>query len=307
MIEVDALRREFGDTLAVDDVSFNVEEGAVFALVGPNGAGKTTLMRMLAALLEPSLGTARISGFDIRERPREVHSLLGFLPDFYGLYEDIPVYEYLRFFYLAYRLPGGLASRRIEEVLAQVGLLEHAGKDIETLSRGMRQKLGFARALLHDPKLLLLDEPAAGLDPGARQEMQALLAGLALKGKTIMVSSHILAELEDYCTHVAMLDRGRLIFAGSLAEARRRLPAGRRLRIRVASGIETALSMLETMEGVSHLERRSTDAVFDFAGDDTATAGMLKALVGAGIPVIFFGEVAGTIQDSYVALMKDSR
>lgn len=307
VIEVEALRREFGDILAVDSVTFGVEEGSVFALVGPNGAGKTTLMRMLAALLEPTSGTARIKGLDIREHPRIVHSLLGFLPDFYGLYEDLPVFEYLRFFYHAYRLPRERLARRIEEILAQVGLAGYEGRDVETLSRGMRQKLSLARAMLHDPAILILDEPAGGLDPGARDEMQALLSGLARTGKTIIVSSHILSELEDYCSHVAMLDRGRLLFAGSLAEVRRRLPAGRRFRLRAAAGIEKAALQLEALEGVRHVERGASDVVFDLDGDETAVASVVKALVGAGIPLIHFSEAAGTIQDSYDAWMRDSR
>ncbi|HAH08212.1 MAG TPA: multidrug ABC transporter ATP-binding protein [Elusimicrobia bacterium] len=307
IIEVDALRREFDETLAVDGVSFSVEEGAVFALVGPNGAGKTTLMRMLAALLEPSSGTARINGMDIREQPRAVHSLLGFLPDFYGLYDELAICEYLRFFYHAYRLPREMIGRRIEEIQAHVGLEGYGDRQIGTLSRGMRQKLSLARAILHDPKILLLDEPAGGLDLESREEMQALLKGLARTGKTIIVSSHILSELEDYCSHVAMMDQGRLLFAGSLTDARRRLPAGRRFRLRAAAGVERAVLQLEAQGGVSHVERHGSDVVFEFDGDQPAVAEVVKALVGAGVSLTHFSEAAGTIQDSYNALMKGSR
>ncbi|MBI5242375.1 MAG: ABC transporter ATP-binding protein [Elusimicrobia bacterium] len=307
IIETDSLRREFGETTAVDELSLSVEEGSVLALVGPNGAGKTTLLRMLSALLEPTSGTARVDGFDVRERPREVHSRLGFMPDFAGLYENLLVREYLRYFCLAYRLPEDLSEMRVSETLSLVGLSARAEQAVETLSRGMRQKLNLARTLLHSPKLLLLDEPAAGLDPGARREVQLLMRELSRQGKTIVVSSHILSELEDYCTHVAILDRGRLIFSGSLEEARRILGKKRHMRLRAASGMEAALALLQARPEVRKAQRSGADILFELAGNDADAASILKALVEKGVSVSFFGEAAGTIQDSYLSLMGEER
>jgi ABC-2 type transport system ATP-binding protein len=303
VIEAEGLRREFGDTVAVSDVTFTVEDGAVFALVGPNGAGKTTLLKMLAALLEPTAGTARVCGHDIQDAPREVHACLGFLTDFGGLYENLAVREYLRYFHMAYRLPAGTRSQRIDEVLSLVGLTTQADSAIDTLSRGMRQKLSLARTLLHDPRLLLLDEPASGLDPGARHDMQGLLRTLARRGKTIIVSSHILAELEDYCSHVAILDHGSLIFAGSLEEARRSLGKGRRVRLRALSGMDEAIGILGVRKGVEDVQRSGDEASFEFQGDDAAAAELLRALVERGVGVVAFAEAAGTIQDSYLSVM----
>jgi ABC-2 type transport system ATP-binding protein len=258
---------------------------------------------MLAALLAPTSGTARVCGHDIRESPRAVHACLGFLPDFYGLYENLHVQEYLRYFHLAYRLPASACRRRIDEVLAQVDLTAHAKSSIHTLSRGMRQKLALARTLLHDPKLLLLDEPAAGLDPSARHDMQGLLQAMASGGKTIIVSSHILAELEDYCSHVAILDTGRLVFAGSLEEARRSLGRGRRFRVRVLSGMDEAVAILGAYQGVCDLQRSEGEASFGFAGDEAAAAALLTRIIERGVAVAAFGETAGTIQDSYLSIM----
>lgn len=303
MIEARSLRREFGDTTAVDGVSFSVEEGAVCALVGPNGAGKTTLLRMLAGLLEPSGGTAIIDGLELRADPRAIHSRLGFLPDSFGLYEDLSAREYLRYFHLAYQLPPAAAGRRAAEVLAQVGLEGVADRGIAGLSRGMRQRLGLARTLLHDPRLLLLDEPASGLDPGARRSLQELLRGLARSGKTILVSSHILAELEGYCSHLVILDKGQVLFSGSIREAREQMEASRRFRLKARSRLAEARAIVEAHPAAGGWRPDGDEATFDFSGDDEAAAALLKALVDAGVPVAAFGEAGGTLQDSYLLWM----
>ncbi|MBI5209758.1 MAG: ABC transporter ATP-binding protein [Elusimicrobia bacterium] len=307
MVETRGLRREFGDTVAVCDASFAVEEGAVFALVGPNGAGKTTMLRMMAGLLEPTSGTAVVSGVDIREHPRDVHALLGYLPDFFGLYEELRVVEYLEYFARAYRLNEYQSPVRLMDALAAVGLKDRVQSPIESLSRGMRQKLGIARTLLHDPPLLLLDEPAAGLDPESRHELQVLFRRLAQEGKTLIVSSHILSELEDYCTHVAILQRGVLAASGPVGEVRGSLGRGRAVRLKASGGWEAADRVLSADPRVRGLEKGKEDRTFDFAADDAALAALLKRLVDAGVPVTFFGEVGGGIEDAYLAILKDRR
>jgi len=297
-----ALRREYASTPAVEGMDLAIGEGSVAALVGPNGAGKTTFLKMIAALLEPTSGFARVAGHDVRESPRGVHAAVGYLPDFFGLYEELTARQCLRYFHLAYRLPEP-ADRRIEEVLELVNLRDAADKPIESLSRGMRQRLGLARTLLHDPKLLLLDEPASGLDPGARRELQELLRRLASTGKTIVVSSHILTELEDYCSHVVMLDRGRLVFSGTVAEARARAGGGRRLRIRVLGPVEAARAALAGDPAVSEAAPAPDGWAFRFSGDDESAARLLRSLIEKGVKISSFADDSGSISDGYMKMM----
>ena len=243
-----------------------------------------------------------VAGHDVSENARAVHASVGYLPDFFGLYEELTARQCLRYFHLAYRLPEPM-DRRIDEVLELVALRDAADRPIEALSRGMRQRLGLARTLLHDPKLLLLDEPASGLDPGARRELQDLLRRLASMGKTIVVSSHILTELEDYCSHVVMLDRGRLVFSGTVAEARRRAGGGRRLRLRVVGAVEAAGTVLRADPAVSEASAALDGWAFHFAGDDEASERLLRVLVSAGVRVCSFADDSGSISDGYMKMM----
>lgn len=307
VIETLDLTHEYGDTVALQRVNLSVPHGAVVALVGPNGAGKTTLLKILAALLEPTRGSARVRGLDIRQSPREVHSAVGFLPDFYGLYDELTVGDYLEYFAKAYRLTGDRHPAIIQKVLEQVGLPDHQKKTIESLSRGMRQRVAIARTLIHDPPVLLLDEPAAGLDPEGRQQLQLLFRQLAGSGKTLIVSSHILTELEDYCTHVAILREGILVASGQAGEIQKSLSEGRRIRLRVASGSDSLEAILQEDARIKELKHEGESWLFSFAGGDEALAGLLKRLVEAGVLVTYFGEDRRTIQDAYLSLSERSR
>lgn len=307
MIETHALRREFDDTLAVSDVTLTIPKGVVLALVGPNGAGKTTLLKMLAGLLEPTSGTALVAGLNVRERPREVHARLGFLPDFFGLYDDLQVDEYLDVFARAYRLDPSRHAPRIREVLELVGLSDRRTAKISVLSRGMHQRVGIARTLIHDPPLLLLDEPASGLDPEVRYDLQALFARLAQAGKTLVVSSHILAELEAYCHYVAVLKAGRLVASGAIEDVRRALAAGRRITVRAASHGDQVDRILAGHAGVSSVTSQGGHWIFEYAGDESGLVELLRSLVSSGVPVSYFGNDRGTIQDTYLALMERPR
>ena len=306
MVKSVGLRREFGDTVAVADVTLAVPKGAVLALVGPNGAGKTTWLKMVAALLEPTRGTALVGGLDVRKHPRDVHALLGFLPDFFGMYEDLRVGDYLDYFARAYRLDDSRRAVRIPEVLEQVGLQKRLESAIGTLSRGMRQRLGIARTLIHDPPLLLLDEPASGLDPEARHGLQSLFRRLAQSGKTLIVSSHILTELEEYCTHVAILKEGRLVKSGLVQDVRRSLARGRRIRVRAAEGLERVQGIFSGDDRVKGWDRDADGGFFDYSGDDNGLAELLKKLISGGVRVSFFGEDRGNIQDAYLSLMGEA-
>ncbi len=303
IVRANSIRREYGEVVAVKDLDFSVPRGAVMALVGPNGAGKSTLLKMLAAVLEPTRGTAVVNGVDINENPRGVHASVGFLPDFFGLYEDISVEEYLEYFARAYGLPRGRRENVISRTLADVDLSGKAGAQVQALSRGMRQRLAIARTLLHEPPLLLLDEPASGLDPESRHDLQKLFTRLSRSGKTLIVSSHILTELEDYCTHVAILREGALVACGSLAEVSAAIVTVRRIRVRAAGPQEPALALLRA-GGLKNPAMSAGSVFFDFSGGDEDLAGVLKGLIDGGLKIAHFGEEGGGIQDTYLASLE---
>lgn len=302
IVSASALRREYGEVVAVRDVDLSVPRGAVMALVGPNGAGKSTLLKMLSAVLEPTRGTALVNGVDINEDPRGVHASVGFLPDFFGLYEELTAGEYLEYFARAYGVPAGGRGAVVARTLADVDLAGKAGARVQALSRGMRQRLAIGRTLLHEPPLLLLDEPASGLDPESRHDLQKLFTRLARAGKTLIVSSHILTELEDYCTHVAILREGALVACGSLAEVRASIGRKRRVRVRAAGAQEGALELLRAAGLESAAEGGSV--FFEFSGGEDELAGILKRLLDGGVKVLHFGEEGGGIQDTYLASLE---
>lgn len=303
IVRTSALRREYGEVTAVKDMDFTVPRGAVMALVGPNGAGKSTLLKMLSAVLEPTSGTASVNGIDINENPRGVHAAVGFLPDFFGLYEEITVGEYLEYFARAYRVPRSRRENVIARTLADVDLAGKAGARVQALSRGMRQRLAIGRTLLHEPPLLLLDEPASGLDPESRHGLQKLFTRLSGAGKTLVVSSHILSELEDYCTHVAILREGALVACGSLAEVGASMVKRRRVRVKAAGGIAAVLAGLQTV-GIDKASAAAGSAYFDFTGGDEELSAILGNLLAAGLKVTHFGEEGGGIQDTYMASLE---
>ncbi|MDD5209480.1 MAG: ABC transporter ATP-binding protein [Elusimicrobiales bacterium] len=303
IVSTAALRREYGDVVAVKDIDLSVPRGAVMALVGPNGAGKSTLLKMLSAVLEPTRGTAVVNGVDINENPRGVHASVGFLPDFFGLYEEITVGEYLEYFARAYAVPPGRRESVIARTLADVDLAGKAGARVQALSRGMRQRLAIGRTLLHEPPLLLLDEPASGLDPESRHDLQKLFTRMAQGGKTLIVSSHILTELEDYCTHVAILREGNLVACGSLAEVRASVGRKRRVRVRAAGGTEGALALLRAA-GMESPAAEGGSVFFNFSGTEEELSGTLKRLLDGGVKVLHFGEEGGGIQETYLASLE---
>src|SRR6195256_6945658 len=219
MIETRDLTKKYGDLYAIKSINLNLQKGDVFGFIGPNGAGKTTTMRILATLLNPTWGEAYVCGYSIYTRPRDIRRLIGYMPDFFGVYDDMKVIEYLEFFAAAYRIRGAARRKVCDEVLELVDLGYKREALVTSLSRGMTQRLGLARVLLHDPAVLLLDEPASGLDPRARIEIRGLLKQLRKMGKTIMISSHILPELADICNKIGIIERGKLLFDGDVQTA----------------------------------------------------------------------------------------
>src|SRR2546421_7993653 len=249
----------YGKRPALDHVSFEVPEREIFGFVGPNGAGKTTTLRILAALLEPTEGKAYIGGADVMKEREKVHTRIGYMPDFFGVYDQLTVAEYLDFYAACYRQPKQRRQKIVDDLLALVGMTERKNQLVDTLSRGLKQRLGLARALVHDPAVLLLDEPASGLDPRARIEMKELIRELRRMGKTILISSHILPELEELCTWVGFIDNGRMAAAGPMAEVRDAVVSGRRLRVELADAGEEEMARAEVIlrehEGVLDVER----------------------------------------------------
>ena len=254
MIEISGLHKAYDDTVALEELNLTLAPGDVFGFIGPNGAGKTTTLRILATLLTPSGGSAKIDGKDVVRERGAVRKLIGYMPDFFGLYDDLTVREVLDFFAAAYRVPRARRKTLVDEVLALTDLTGKADALVEGLSRGMTQRLGLAKTLIHDPAVLLLDEPASGLDPRARIEMRELLRELQRMGKTIMLSSHILPELADVCTKVGILHRGRLAAFGTVEELAKRASAPARVRVRVAGDAGAARAVLAAVPGVKAVE-----------------------------------------------------
>src|SRR5213592_3675322 len=260
MIETRDLTKMYGELYALDRLSLRLERGDVYGFIGPNGAGKTTTMRILATLLNPTYGEASVCGFSIYNGAKDIRRLIGYMPDFFGVYDDMKVIEYLEFFAAAYRIKGPERRRKCEDVLELVDLGYKRDALVTSLSRGMTQRLGLARVLLHEPQVLLLDEPASGLDPRARIEMRELLKELRNMGKTILVSSHILPELADICNKIGIIERGQLLFSGTVEEILRRAKVGHVLHVGVSDRFEAAGEMLAKLPGVKKVVLAPDDA-----------------------------------------------
>ncbi len=254
IIQTINLTKRYGKLVALNNLHLDIEEGECFGYIGPNGAGKTTTIKILATLLQPTWGEARVCGHVVGYESRKIRPLIGYVPDFFGAYEDMVVQEYLEFFASAYNIQGDQRTRVVGDVLELTDLAYKRDSLVDGLSRGMKQRLSVARVLLHDPKVLLLDEPASGLDPRARIEMRELLKELRRMGKTIIISSHILHELAELCTTIGIIEQGELLFHGSLEEAVRRARMGTRVHIRVLEQQDLAAQLLEKQESVKKIE-----------------------------------------------------
>jgi ABC-2 type transport system ATP-binding protein len=300
VITAENLTKVYGQRTALDNVSFEVPEGEIFGFVGPNGAGKTTTLRILAALLEPTAGRASIGGADVTRQPQQVHSSIGYMPDFFGVYDQLTVAEYLDFYAACYRQPKQRRVKIVSDLLDLVGLSERRDQQVDTLSRGLKQRLCLARALVHDPVVLLLDEPASGLDPRARVEMREILKELRRMGKTIVISSHILPELTELCTMIGIIDHGRMRATGPVHEVIRQLSADRRVRITIVGDQERAVAILEPLAAVRRVETADGAIEATFEGDDSTAAEILHALTAEGIRVSAFSQVDGGLEEAFM-------
>ena len=308
IIEIQNLTHRYGKLTAVNNVSLEIEEGTIFGFVGPNGAGKTTTMRILSTLLRPTSGDARVSGCSVREDPRGVRRQIGYMPDFFGVYNEMKVWEYLDFFGDCYDIPGKTRKGLIDDLLELVELAHRRNDYVDSLSRGMKQRLCLARTLAHDPQVLILDEPASGLDPRARIEIRELLRELRSMGKTIFFSSHILLEVAEVCDSIGIIEAGQLIACGSLDEIQRHQQT-RRLRIAVTGRVEEAEQILQSIPGVTQVQvtsrtARRCELEADFVGDDTLQTTILSRLMEAGMPILGFQEVRVELEDVFMRVTK---
>jgi len=303
VIHAVALDKRFGRVRALDGLDLTVPQGAIYGFIGQNGAGKTTTIRLLATLLSADAGEATVAGADVRDRPDEVRRLVGYMPDFFGVYDDLKAGEYLEFYAALAGIDRAATSRLRDSLLDLVDLGHKRDEYVEGLSRGIQQRLCLARALIHDPQVLLLDEPASGLDPIARVEMRDLLKELGRMGKTILISSHILAELADLCTHVGIVASGKMLREGPVGEV---LWAAERpgYVLRVLRDAERAAAALEVAPGVGAVEPPVDGEIRFYAGGAEQAATALAAVVGAGIPVARFAELEGSLEATFVRLAR---
>lgn len=286
IVEFRGVEKRYGSTIALDRVDLDVPEGSVTGLIGPNGAGKTTSMLVMSTLLDRDAGEVRVGGIDPKTDPRGVRRMLGYMPDFFGFYDSLRTTEYLDFFAAAHGIKAHARPGVIADLLALVDLEEKADSDVNSLSRGMKQRLSLARSLVHDPALLVLDEPASGLDPRARVHLRELIAELTRMGKTVVISSHILAELEGICTHLVVVDEGRIKAHGELVEIRQALLASKRVTVRLPDeNVFAAEEYLRGQAGVSEPSVERGAVRFVLGGDDNDSARLLAGLVRQELPV----------------------
>jgi ABC-2 type transport system ATP-binding protein len=309
IIEIRELTKKFAKRTAVDRVNLTIESGEIFGLVGPNGAGKTTTMRMLVTLLQPDHGEIWVGGHSVRKAPRQVRRIIGFMPDSFGVYGDMTVYEYLDFFGACYQLPPVQRQNLIKDLLELVDIGHRRDDMVDTLSRGLKQRLGLARVLIHDPSILILDEPASGLDPRARVEIRELLLEIAHLGKTIIFSSHILADVAELCTSVGIMESGKVVAVGTLDQLSANAVPHRLIQVAFLNqtNLEKAQAALSVLPGVSQVRPRdglgkaewlSLEA--EFIGDDEALSQLLGNLIQQGLPIVHFSEETQNLEEVFM-------
>ncbi len=300
MIEVIHFTKRYGDVTAVEDLNLKIDRGEMFGFIGPNGAGKSTTIRFLATLLRADAGDAHVNGFSVTRQPIDVRRSVGYMPDGFGVYDGMRVWEFLDFFAVAYQVPRQRRKRVIDDVLDLLDLGHKRNDFVNGLSRGMKQRLCLAKTLVHDPPVLILDEPASGLDPRARLEVKALLKELRRMGKTILISSHILTELADCCTSVGIIEQGKLLMHGPIDQVYRQIRSHRTLVIHPLDGLQLATSIIRNTPEVIHLDATDGVLTVEIAGDDAHVAALLKRLVDAGVSLRSFAEKEPTLEDVFM-------
>ncbi|TFG50048.1 MAG: ABC transporter ATP-binding protein [Candidatus Brocadiia bacterium] len=304
MIQTKKLAKTYGNLTALADLDITINDGDIFGFIGPNGAGKTTTMRILATLLEPTSGEAYIDGLNVAKEGRKVRRIVGYMPDFMGVYDDLKVFEYLEFFAAAFDIERRKRKAIVEGVLELTDLKTKQNATVDSLSRGMQQRLGLARVLIHDPKVLILDEPASGLDPRARIEMRELLRELKRMGKTIMISSHILSELEEICDHIGIIEHGNLVFSGTMEQIRQRMGIHSRVRVKVASRQEKAVELLSALPQIQEVQTLNDYIAVTFAEGQKGDGIVARTLVNGGIDILSLEPEKLKLDEAFLQLTK---
>jgi ABC-2 type transport system ATP-binding protein len=304
MLTIEHLRKDYKNLTAVKDLSLHLDKGDIFGFIGPNGAGKTTTIKVCATLLQPTLGAVYVDGLDIAKHTNEVRGLIGYMPDFFGVYDNIMVWEYLDFFAAAYKIPRARRGAIIDDVLELTDLTGKREAYVEELSRGMKQRLCLAKTLIHDPKVLLLDEPASGLDPRARVEIKELLKELKAMGKTILISSHILPELADFCNKIGIIEQGEMIVSGDVGEIMRKVQGGKALDITFTDGCEKAVALLSQLPNVKGVTQTDRTVRVSFSTDEIDQSLILRTLIENGLQVQSFTESQVDLEDIFMKVTR---
>jgi ABC-2 type transport system ATP-binding protein len=304
MIEIRNLSKKYGTFHALKDISLHIEKGTVFGFVGPNGAGKSTTMSILATLMLPTSGVAKVGGFDVTQHPKEVRKRIGYMPDFFGVYDQLKSTEYLHFYGASYGIPRAEREQLIPQLLELVNLSDKADTYVDSLSRGMKQRLCLARCLVHDPDVLILDEPASGLDPRARIEMREILKELKLMGKTIIISSHILPELAEMVDEIGVIEHGEMVAQGKVADIQSRLRVKKVIHIRTLEREEELAEKLRDEPFVSSVLTDNTGVHVHYGGDDVQQSALLRQVVSWEIPIVSFQEAQSNLEDVFLEITK---
>lgn len=307
MIETVNLTKKYGKFTALDSLNLKVEKGTVFGFVGHNGAGKSTTFSILSTLLAPTSGTAYVNGYDVTENPKMVRKFIGYMPDFFGVYDQFRADEYLDFYGASYGIPYEERQKLIPQLLELVNLTDKKDAYVDVLSRGMKQRLCLARALIHDPEVLILDEPASGLDPRARIEMREILRELKNMGKTIMISSHILPELAEMCDEIGVINGGKLVATGRVEQIHQQLQANKVLKVLVTGNMEGAIQFFEDCPSVSNIQindQKENLLSFSFEGSDAEQVELLKNALGKGLMILSFSQEESNLEDIFLEITK---
>lgn len=302
MIRTQQLTKHYGKMKALEDLNLHIEKGQVFGFIGPNGAGKSTTMMILSCLLLPTSGTAYVGGYNVLTHPEEVRQLVGYMPDFFGVYDNLKTTEYLDFYAGAYFIPKSKRPGLIADLLKLVNLSNKKDAYVDSLSRGMKQRLGLARCLIHNPEVLILDEPASGLDPRARIELREILKELKRMKKTIMISSHILPELAEICDQIGVIEKGRMLACGSVEEMALRVKGIHVLLVRVLKERERAARILEEHPQVKQVDDQRDHLRVMFTGSKADQAALLKYLLAEEVPVVDFSADKENLEDVFLAI-----
>lgn len=302
MLKITNLKKTYGNYHALDGLTMTIPDASLFGLVGPNGAGKTTAIKIMSGLLLPDDGEVLLNGIDVVKEPEKIRELIGYVPDSFGIYDNLMVWEYMEFFASAYGLEGLTARKRCENLLAQVGLEDKRDFHVDALSRGMQQRLCLARALIHDPQFIIMDEPTSGLDPRTRFEFKELIRDLHDAGKTLLVSSHILSELSQMCTDIGILENGRMLMSGGMEDIMARIESSNPIRITVMNGVRDAMAIMKRSPNVKTISVNGHQFLLNFDGTREDEAALLEQLIASDIPVREFVREPGSLESYFMQI-----